>query len=201
MPALDTRIRAFIAIELPDPIKKQLNSVQKAMKTHHIKARYAATSNLHMTLKFLGNIEPAQLPVLKQIIARCTENIAPFSLLVGDIGAFPNLKSPKVIWTGIRDDSGVLEILQKKIDQEIATLGIAKEKKKFHPHLTLARIKKKKNYKEKLEQIVVITRQSEHWFQVEALTCFQSTLTPRGAVYVRLFTVPLKDSQTDHQGI
>ncbi|MEN8212617.1 MAG: RNA 2',3'-cyclic phosphodiesterase, partial [Thermodesulfobacteriota bacterium] len=96
--------RAFIAIKLPDFIKKNLKDAQQTMLKNNLKAKYISPENMHLTLKFLGNIDYGLLPKIKKNLTKSAQYIKPIKLSVKGIGAFPNRRSPKVIWAGVNGE-------------------------------------------------------------------------------------------------
>ncbi len=182
-------IRAFIAIKLPDFIKKVLKDTQKTMLENGIKAKYISPENMHLTLKFLGNIDSDLLPEIKKTLTRSAQYVKPIRLSLKGIGAFPNSRSPKVIWAGINGETQKLATLHAKLEQRLSKLGIREEKREFHGHLTLARIKKNRLSAQKFERFIQQTGQFESVkFTADRLILFQSRLMPKGPIYIKLFS-------------
>ena len=189
-------LRAFIAIEIPpgihQAIEQQTAPLRAALNASLV--RWVPTGNVHLTLKFLGEVSPANLELLEQmLIAEVGHNRA-FELKFGGLGAFPSLKRPRVIWIGIQAPPG-LETLQHGIEAATATLGYPAEQRPFTPHLTIGRVNKKggpagmQQIRAALEETVIGSLGTT---AVEAVHLFRSDLKPTGAVYTRLFSAPLK---------
>ena len=188
MPDKTKPIRAFIAIKLPDFIKKDLKDIQKTMLANGIKAKYISPENMHLTLKFMGNIDYDLLPEIRDILTRSAQYVKPIKLSLKGIGAFPNSRSPKIIWAGINGETQKLATLNTKLEQGLSRFGIPKEKREFHGHLTLARIKKNKLSAQKFEKFIQQTSQFESVkFKADRLILFQSRLMPEGPIYRELF--------------
>jgi 2'-5' RNA ligase len=188
MPDKTEPIRAFIAIKLPDFIKKDLKDVQKTMLTNGIKAKYISPENMHLTLKFMGNIDYDLLPELRDILTKSAQYVKPIRLSLKGIGAFPNSRSPKIIWAGINGETQKLSSLYAKLEQRLSNLGIPEEKREFHGHLTLARFKKNRLSAQKFERFIQQTGQFESVkFTADRLILFQSRLMPKGPIYRELF--------------
>ena len=134
-------MRLFVAVELPDLIKQELARLQEHIKKSccNCPARWVAPGNVHLTLNFLGDISASKLVDLKLAIAQTSGDITGFDVTLAELGAFPNIERPRVIWVGIRGDLNRLLFLQKTLEQKISTLGIALDDRPFSPHLTLAR--------------------------------------------------------------
>lgn len=97
---------------------------------------------IHLTLKFLGEIPKLRVEILSQAASRSVEGLSPFEILVEETGAFPKHGPPRVLWIGVTDARGKLAELHARLEEECAKTGFAKEERPFHPHLTLARLRK-----------------------------------------------------------
>ena len=192
-------LRAFIAIEIPPEIHKAIES-----KTAPLRAaldssvvRWVTTNNIHLTLKFLGDISPANVDMLSQMLSVEVSQHSIFELKFGGLGAFPNPKRPRVVWIGIQAPAG-LEALQHGIEAATATLGYPSEERPFSPHLTIGRVKQTarsadmQKIRTALEETKVGMLGSA---QVTAVHLFKSDLKPTGAAYTRLFSAPLKTTR------
>ncbi|HEY0546636.1 MAG TPA: RNA 2',3'-cyclic phosphodiesterase [Pyrinomonadaceae bacterium] len=134
--------RVFCAVELPAEIRARVAAHIAALRESFPKARasWARADALHITLKFLGEIELARVEALSQA-AREAAGIESFKLVIEGTGIFPPRGSPRVLWLGVKDTSGVLSKLQRRLDEECARVGFARETREFHPHLTVARLR------------------------------------------------------------
>jgi RNA 2',3'-cyclic 3'-phosphodiesterase len=189
-------LRAFIAVEIPPEIHKAIEK-----KTAPLRAalgssivRWVPSDNIHLTLKFLGDISPANVDMLSQMLNVEVSQHSVFELKFGGLGAFPNPKRPRVIWIGIQAPAG-LEALQHGIEAATATLGYPGEARPFSPHLTIGRVKQTagpagvQKIRTALEEAKVGALGTT---QVTTVHLFKSDLKPSGAVYARLFSAPLK---------
>ncbi len=179
-------IRVFVAIEVDSEIKNKLSEYLDRLKRTGADVKWVATENIHLTLKFIGHLEEEALINLNKIINDAVLNIKPFSINIGNIGAFPNLKNPRVIFTGVEAEGNSLLRIFEKLDKGIETLGIKKESRKYVGHITLGRVKSKKNLT-KLKDVLDSGR--GYCFgheKVTSLSLIQSNLTPTGPIYSRL---------------
>jgi len=103
--------------------------------------RWVKISDIHLTLKFLGDVEEERIPDIGGCIEQCVMGITPFTIAVRGMGAFPSDHSPQVIWIAAADESGTLSRMQLSLEDGLARLGFKKEKRPFSPHLTLGRLK------------------------------------------------------------
>jgi 2'-5' RNA ligase len=190
-------LRAFIAVEISPEIHKAIEN-----KTAPLRAaldsslvRWVPTDNIHLTLKFLGDVSPTNVKMLSQMLSVEVSQHASFTLKFGGLGAFPNPGRPRVIWIGIQAPAE-LEALQHGIEAAAATLGYPTEKRSFSPHLTVGRVKQKigsagmQKIRAALEETQVGSLGTA-W--VNAVHLFKSDLKSTGAVYTRLFSTPLKN--------
>ena len=194
-PGLDPKafdvIRAFIAVEVPAEVKNHLSSVSAALGSLNLDARLAPVSSIHLTLRFLGNIEESRVPEFGDAIRRCARQVRPFPLAVRSLGAFPSRKRPRVVWAGISGD-GDLARLHHLLELELQKLGFDREGKRFRPHLTLLRLKSSRNLRRLsgfLDQDV--DRPSPVLFRVRRIHLFESRLHSRGAQHLKLVTAEL----------
>jgi len=184
-------IRCFLAVDLPDTLRPQLALVQGELKKSHADVRWVQVGNIHLTLKFFGNLPDAEIDPLAQAAREAVASQAPFQLQVTQAGAFPNLKSPRVIWVGLGGDVIPLAQMYHQLEKAFAALGHLPEGRPFNPHLTLGRVKSPSNRHRlalALEKLAPL-----NWppFQVNEIILFKSTLTPQGSIYTPLQVIPL----------
>ena len=176
-----SEIRAFLAIDLDDDLKPKINKIIKEFKQIDTKIKYVELVNLHLTLKFFGDIDTNGLKLLENAIANVVSEFKPFKIKISGCGAFPNNNHIKVIWVGIEDDS-ILKDLHDRLDNEFARIGCDKDKK-FSTHLTIGRMKSAKN-KNKVKSIIEEHGEVEIGeMEVSQISLKKSTLTPRGPIY------------------
>jgi len=140
----DESWRLFIAIELPSSLRQSvqdhINQLKQALPEE--RASWARGENLHLTLKFLGDTPVAKVEALSQAAQRAASKVLPFELVIGDCGAFPVRGQPRVLWIGINDPTNNLTELYRAIEDECANAGFPRERRPFHPHLTIARLRR-----------------------------------------------------------
>ena len=196
---LSEEIRSFIAIELPEEVKSGLDRLKGEMKeTEYTFVKWVGSEGIHLTLKFLGNIPFKLVTEATSAIKEASEGISPFHLELSGLGAFPNLKQPRVVWVGIWGEVDKLLRLQQNIDFALSPLGFAKEERPFVPHLTLARVRQGassiqiKNFGELVASATLKQVQGSYSFEVGAISLMRSQLTPKGAIYTRLSVTGLE---------
>lgn len=188
-------IRAFIAIDMPASIQQQLgeisNRLQALNQTNAI--RWVAAKNIHLTLKFLGEVSPSNLEILTKILRAEAQKHTAFDLKVAGLGAFPSLRRPRVIWVGIEAPPALLAF-QRGVETETVRLGYAAEERPFSPHLTLARVSHSASPQDVRligESLAGVTVGDLGTVHVDHVVLFRSDLRPGGAVYTPLFIAPL----------
>jgi 2'-5' RNA ligase len=187
-------IRAFIAISLPNPIQQKLDEVTRLFKNEKTGAvRWVSANNIHLTLKFLGEVDGAKVEAISQVIQAESQHIHPFELSASGVGAFPNLRRPRVIWVGVQAPQALID-LANAIDQGTQRLGFQGEERAFSPHLTLGRLSQNASLQEmqSVAQALSAARISNLGsFTVTQVTLFRSDLQSSGAVHTPLFTASL----------
>lgn len=197
-PGLDPKaphvIRGFIAIDVPPEVKNHLSSVSAALGSLDLDARPAPVSSIHLTLRFLGNVEESRVPGIGDAVRRCARRVPSFALEVRNLGAFPSRKRPRIVWAGVAGD-GVLERLHRLLELELQKLGFDRERKNFRPHLTLLRLKSSRNLK-RLSSYLETEGQETGTisFSVHRIHLYESRLSSRGARHEKLVTAELAGS-------
>ena len=185
------KIRSFIALDLPEDLKKGLQKLQDTVRKHADCIRWVKPDNIHLTLKFLGDIVESQVGPIGRILENMTSGMAPFKLQVKGFGAFPNARNPKVIWMGMDDNQQRLVLFQEKLEETLAAIGFTPEKRDYSPHLTLGRVKDSRG-KRDIEQIIEKYKNEDlGYFTADTIIFFQSDLQPSGPVYSSLKTIQL----------
>ena len=190
------QVRSFIAIELPDELKEGLAQLQAQLKSSNPSSvKWVDPFGIHLTLKFLGNIDVAIISEITQAIKAAAQEISPFHVEVKGLGVFPNLRRVQVVWVGMGGEVDKLRQLQKRIEFNLAPLGFAAETRPFTPHLTLARLRDwaLPGERERLGQLITGTKfETVYTIKVASINLMKSQLTREGAIYSRLSLVELK---------
>lgn len=179
-------MRTFIAIELSPDLKKRLASLEEQLKSSEADVKWVKPENIHLTLKFLGEIDEKQLEEVSKIIQEAANKNKSFYIRLASPGAFPKLNTPRVIWVGIDKGDSETKQIAKVLEEEIVKVGIPQESRPFSTHITLGRVRSGKNCEKlvkNLEYLANNSPQDSPEFMVTKITLFQSTLTPSGPVY------------------
>lgn len=189
-------VRAFIAVDLSSAILAQLASLSAQLQRGAAArlVRWVAVNNIHLTLKFLGDVPVERLEGLKQMLAAAANRCRAFDLAVGGLGVFPSLRQPRVVWVGTQPSTD-LQGLQKGLEAEAERLGFPKEDRPFSPHLTLGRVAREispDQARQLSQALAAFTVGDLGLSPVLAVHLYQSDLRPGGSVYSVLSSVPLQ---------
>lgn len=187
-------MRTFIAIELPKEIKDYLGKLEEKLKTTQADVKWVKPENIHLTLKFLGEIDDKKLEKINLILDDVAREKSPYKIQITSIGAFPKLDFLRVIWAGVdRGDAETKEIA-KTLEEKIQKIGIPKEERAFSSHITIGRTRSTKNREklvQELKNIADCSRENLE-FSVTKIILYKSTLTPQGPIYEVLKEANLK---------
>ena len=192
-------IRTFIAVELDPALKQAIAGVQDTLQrelhrlTPGIRVQWVRTDSIHLTLKFLGDIEESQVGSILQAVEDAGRDDAPFSVDVKGFGVFPDLRGPRVLWTGLSGHTDRLIRLAGSIDAALTPLGFPVEHKPYTPHLTLARVKEQSRAIGKALADTGVMRESTclGTLPIQAVALMKSEPTPSGSIYSRLGLIKL----------
>ena len=185
-------IRAFIAISIPAPVQNVVENIQDRFKKIRAPIRWVRPSNLHLTLKFLGNVTQEQIKGVKKCLSEAGQEVNSFTLKTSEIGGFPNLNYPKVLWLGFSDPDGQLHKLAENIEFQLQKIGFEPERRKFTPHLTIGRIKSPKGKKNFIRLLHEEKNVSCNDICVSCFKLIKSDLKPTGPKYFALHTFNLR---------
>ncbi|MBN1537839.1 MAG: RNA 2',3'-cyclic phosphodiesterase [Anaerolineales bacterium] len=188
-------IRSFIAIALSSEIQAKLTKISTELQTQlkDIPIRWVPVENIHLTLKFLGDVSTANLEMLKTTLQAEVAGHNPFEISVGELGAFPNIRRPRVIWVNVQAPAE-LSAVQHGIETSMARLGYPLEERPFHPHLTLSRVARAASPQD-LQNIFSVFSKYKVGFlgatRVLTINLYKSDLHPGGASYTCLYRAAL----------
>jgi len=193
-------LRTFIAIDVPPAVLDTIIRIQHRFKSLGLHASWVKPGNIHLTLKFLGETDPDRISGIQNKLTETLAPFAPFRLSLNTVGVFPDTKSPRILWLGLKDEEGTLGPLQAVIEKALENVGFPMEPRSFAPHLTLARIKSfggikslkgikpPKGKKELKNELDAVNQEGidPHPFDVGAIHLYESQLTPKGSIYTVL---------------
>lgn len=188
-------VRAFIAIEVSPDIHRRMEEAVAPLRAMlaRLPVRWVAVDNIHLTLKFLGETSTSNISMLQSMLQNVAAGQAPFEINVGELGAFPSMNRPRVIWIGVQAPQELFN-LQRRIEAETEHLGYPREQRAFSPHLTLGRISHNASPTEvrQIGEALAAHRVGGLGvMRVESVALYRSDLRPSGAVYTPLFVAKL----------
>jgi 2'-5' RNA ligase len=185
-------MRLFIAIEIPEEIKKEMAEIQRRLKDSGADAGWTRPEGIHLTLKFLGEVPESKLPEIIAALAGAVRDAVGFQLDVGAVGTFPNPRNARVVWVGVSGEVEKLARLQAAVEDAMAGLGFERENRAFTPHLTLGRIKYIHSREQWVSALDSLKDARLPALGVKAVSLMKSELKPSGAVYTEMGRVELR---------
>lgn len=192
------QIRTFIAIELDETVKTALTDLQGQLKAEvpRRSVRWVKPGGIHLTLKFLGDVPVNRIEEIEGALIRACAGLPAFSFSVEGLGCFPHTRRPRVLWAGVQEEGSTLKRLQKAIEDEMEKLGFAPERRKFHPHLTLGRVRRRTSSGD-VRRLGRLVQESDigqvGQMKARAVSLIKSDLRPTGAVYTQLAAMELEE--------
>ncbi|MBI5868354.1 MAG: RNA 2',3'-cyclic phosphodiesterase [candidate division Zixibacteria bacterium] len=185
-------VRAFIAINLPDPVRRELGEIIERIRNSGTPARWVPPENLHVTVKFLDEIRQDQVRPIIGAITLAVSQCHPFELRLGGFGCFPNERKARIFWTGIESGFDTLKSLAREIDHQVANLGFALETRPFSAHITLARLREP-GPADRLSRAAAHVPYHSDPIPVTQIDLMRSVLSPGGAAYSVIDSVRLRE--------
>jgi len=183
-------IRAFVAIAIDAKIQKEIGRLQdtlmKEVQKTACRVSWVKPETIHLTIKFLGDTPVNRVESILNSLGKAAQGIDAFSLKIEGLGVFPGLRNPRVVWVGITEGKETLQILQPRVEKELADLGFPREKKKFNPHLTLGRIRSPEGAAALGDLLASIPHPLFGSSIAHDIKLMKSDLRPTGAVYTEL---------------
>jgi len=182
-------------LSLPDHVQQVLKEIQERLRSRGVKASWTKSGNLHLSLKFLGNVQVQGLYPIISAMNNAAESFFSFQLSAGGLGFFPGIKKARVIWSGIGGRTDNLENICKSLESHLQAVGIKKEKRRFSPHITLGRSKSFLSPAELISLIRECKDTRSRSFEPAGLDLFKSELTPFGAIHTPLSRAKLSPKE------
>ena len=189
-------MRTFVAIEIPERLKlsldRSLEEIRSGLRDGLI--RWVRLESMHLTLKFLGEIELEQVHAAQKVLDQVAQKFSSFSLEIAGFGCFPNFSRPRVVWVGFNPEGGDLPRLQSELASRLEIIGFEPEQRGYHPHLTLGRVRNGLSGSD-IKQLSGWAQEAQirtvGSFEVDAISLIRSVLHPDGAVYSNLHVARL----------
>ena len=178
----------FVAVDVP--VAKPILDFENDIRKVGADVKLVEPKNIHVTLKFLGDVDGSRVPDIKEALTQAVASSKPFSVRLKGSGVFPNRNYVKVVWVGIEDDDA-LKVLAESVDEQLSMLGFEKEKRGFRSHLTVGRVRSARNKQELLAVIDSFADVEFCTVEVKSIELKQSELTAKGPIYSTLCAVEL----------
>ena len=188
---MNRSIRTFIAVDIPDEIRERIAAFQDGLKQYRADVKWVRPASIHLTLKFLGDVEEKWIEEVANAVQKATRGTEPFSVSVCGTGTFPNDRRPRVLWIGVEQGVEKLKTLALKIDETLSELGFEKEKRAYSAHLTLGRVRSPNRIASTVESMHTLGFDGGT-FDVGEIFVMKSDLKPTGAVYTALKRIKLE---------
>ncbi len=176
-------LRLFVACDIPELVKDEIDRFAGFLKKHGVDVKWTRKENLHLTLKFFGNISSERVEEIKKSLTSLKTGIKPFSVHFSGVGAFPDIHKPSIIWIGVDKGESALKVLAETIDAGFSRTGFEKEKRDYSAHLTLGRVKDPRYSAKLTRALKSASFSSVEAIPIEHITLYKSVLTSEGPVY------------------
>lgn len=179
----EDKVRVFVAIELTSEIQKALGDLAEKLKNPDDKVTWVKPYNIHLTLKFLGNVPKGDIGALEKAISDVAGGFKEFNTTIRGTGVFPRERAPRVVWIGITDGEEEIKRIYLDLENKLASLGYPKEERSFTPHLTLGRVKYIKDIDKFIKNLHKYKENILGKMSVNSISLIKSILTPKGSIY------------------
>jgi 2'-5' RNA ligase len=181
-------MRSFIAIDIPGDIRASFNDIIRKIGADSRGVKWVPAENIHLTLKFLGDVREDLVPVIKKRLLILGGRHKPFTIDICGAGAFPNFRNPNVLWIGI-ETSERLKSLFMELDILLSEIGFERESRGFSPHLTIGRVKDKRGIDPVIKELATYKDTFFGTIEVREILLMESVLKPSGAEYSKIAVI------------
>jgi 2'-5' RNA ligase len=183
-------VRTFICLEIPGSISERIGNLQTTLKAIDAQVSWTRPANIHLTLKFLGAVEATRIQNVARAVQRAVVGINKFEIEISGAGCFPSTRSPRILWIGLPEVPDALKQLYSNLEDELDREGFAREKRKFSPHLTIARLRGPKNATQ-LAELLIESGFTAERFTASEVIVMRSDLKPTGSIYTQQAIIKL----------
>ena len=182
--------RSFLAVDVPQTVTREIQVLTDSLKKAGADVKWVEPQNLHLTLKFLGDLDGERLSQVKDFLDQFCPAKAAFPIRFSELGGFPDLRAPKVLWVGLAEGEESLKTLAAGLESGLAEIGFEKSEKPFSAHLTIGRVRSPKGLGRLAEAVKVENYSSVQAVRVDHIIFYKSTLTREGPIYESIHTTP-----------
>ena len=183
--------RSFIAVELSTEIAEGVRGIQKGLRERTGGVSWVRPEGIHLTLKFLGDVDPGRIEGIAGKAEACVKGRGPFFIGIRGCGGFPNPRNPRVIWIGVEDPAGFLKEIQARLEQGMEEMDFTREERAYTPHLTIGRLRSGKGKGDVSQALEAMKGCDLGSMEVREICLFRSQLKPTGAEYTKLKVISL----------
>ena len=182
--------RIFVAVDISADARRKAAAYISGLRNEFsdLKIGWDKSEKLHLTLKFLGDIDEEQLSALENVVENVKDRFSSFNLQISETGVFPSERNARVLWLGVKGEVETLKKINAVLETECEKIGFKKENRNFTPHLTIARIREPQKTK-KLIQKHLENKFEPAGFEVSEIVIYESVLQPAGSIYQKLKTI------------
>ena len=184
-------MRAFVAIDISEPIRKAIGSLIADLRRVNAPVKWVRPENLHLTLKFLGDVSDEDVSAVIDILRGCANDVAPFQLQVKGAGGFPNVHRPRVIFVDAEDTPTTAHELAGRLNEDLTDIGIAREERGFRSHITIGRVRRPQPMPTFEKRLAAVMDRDFGTMTVSDVVLIRSDLRPDGPVYTPVKRVTL----------
>ncbi|MBI4637242.1 MAG: RNA 2',3'-cyclic phosphodiesterase [Candidatus Rokubacteria bacterium] len=184
-------VRSFVAVLLDPDTRAALGTAIERLRRAGRGVAWVVPDNLHVTLKFLGQVDEARLGEVASALAAAAAGVAAFDFVVQGLGAFPSVDRPRVVWAGAGEGAGALVTLASRVEEALGPLGFAAEARPFSPHVTLGRLRAPRRDPALAAALGASPGQVFGRIRAARVSLMRSDLSPRGARYSELAAAAL----------
>ena len=185
--------RLFVAVEVDADVRGRLAETQRILATCGASVKWVEFENIHLTIKFIGEVDATITHRISHAVGEAVSRIKPFTYSVDGIGTFPEGGAPRIIWAGVKQGAEPLAQLFELLNRGLVSFGVAYERRRFVPHITLGRVRSKKNTSHLRDAIAQFASRHFGLVEVDRVILFESQLTKKGPIYTPVATFELAD--------
>jgi 2'-5' RNA ligase len=183
-------LRCFIAIEIPDEIKREMHAIIDILRTTGADVKWIPAENLHLTLKFLGKTPESVIIPITEVLGKKMLSYSPFYITISHVGCFPDRRRPRILWIGA-DQAEVMKEMHGDIENEMRQFGFSAESRAFHAHVTIGRVRSLNRVRPVIRKLDEYASHNFGTCEVRNISLIKSELSPAGARYKTLAQIPL----------
>ena len=184
-------MRAFIGVALPNLVRLSLTSLQRRLAESRADVKWVEPSNLHVTMRFLGEIDEARDQLVSDALRRVAVQSGAFETSLSRLGTFPSGSSPRVIWVGIERGQEELVRIAELLERQLTAIGLPGDNRRFVAHVTLGRVRSDRDLGQLVQALSATEWPAPPPWSTAAVTLYRSKLSPEGPHYTALLDVPL----------